>query len=307
MNNSADGKILSFSIGICAYNEREGVSILLRRLCAEKYKHMLKEIIVVSTCSHDGTNEVVESFEDKGPVNLFTESKRKGKYTCVNTIVQTAKSNGSDILVLIPADVVPYPDAIDQMLDHFKDPNIGCVSGHPIPQNTAGLTEHMGELVWEMHHETFLSRSKDELVHASGEFMSFRPELVKDLTPDTVNDDTTIANDVRRAGKKIFYEPEARVAIWVPRFIRDWWIQRLRIVSGHFTLRRKGLQTQEVSTMPIGSQLEIIFNVIRRRRDLTPFIPLVIAFEVLIRLRARFETQASAWTIVSSAKPILHK
>jgi len=307
MNASTITRKIVFSVGICAYNERDGISFLLPSLLLKKYKHTLKEIIVVSTCSRDGTDEVVESFKNTGFVNLIKESERKGKWTCVNTIMQMARNNKSEVIVLIPADVIPYPNAIDLMLDHFMNSETGCVSGHPIPQNNTGFTEHIGTLVWEMHHETFNSISSKGLKHASGEFMSFRPEIVRDLSIDTINDDTSIANDILKEHKKIIYEPEAKVAIWVPRNIRDWWTQRLRIVSGHHKLRKKGLETQEISVMPIGMRLKIIFSVMKNRRDLIPFIPILIMIEMIIRLRAKFEGQSTAWKMVSSAKPLPRK
>jgi len=301
---SSDAKLhLGFSIGICAYNERVGVSLLLSFLSAQRFRYNLRQVFVVSTCSRDGTDEAVESYAKRGAVKLYRETERKGKYTCVNTLINEARLSKSDILVLIPADVVPYRDAVDSILDCFSNPDVGCVSGHPIPQNVSGFTEHIGDLLWELHHETFATMSRKGLTHATGELMAFRPNLVPPLSADTVIDDTYIANSIVRAHYRILYAPEAKVAIWVPRNLRDFWIQRLRNIGGHRMLRGKGFSTQEIATLPMRFRLGIIIRVARRRIELLPYLPVLIFIEAMLHLRARFVIQPTAWRMVSSAKP----
>ncbi|MBP7932941.1 MAG: glycosyltransferase family 2 protein, partial [Candidatus Syntrophosphaera sp.] len=122
------------SLGVFAYNEAENIIPLLEALVNQKLEKVeIEEIIVVSSGSTDGTDELVTQFAETHPqVRLIRQAKREGKSSAINLFIKEAKS---DILVVISGDVIPAPTTIEKLVSTFEDPTIGATGGRPIPVN----------------------------------------------------------------------------------------------------------------------------------------------------------------------------
>ena len=55
------------SIGIIAYNEEEFLPNLLNDMKAQKYPHELTEILLIDSCSTDGTKTIMQKFKEDNP------------------------------------------------------------------------------------------------------------------------------------------------------------------------------------------------------------------------------------------------
>ena len=68
------------SIGIIAYNEEEFLPNLLNDMKAQKYPHELIEILLIDSCSTDGTKEIMKEFKNKNSdfysIQILSNSKR---------------------------------------------------------------------------------------------------------------------------------------------------------------------------------------------------------------------------------------
>jgi len=296
-------KPINFIIGICAHNEKSGIKLLLSRLLSEVYRNNLNAIVIVSTTSIDGTNEIVQSFSDSR-IKLLVEDERLGKYTAVNKIISYARSNLIDVIVMIPADVLPMKGSIDTLVSEFLEEQVGCVSARPIVMNNNGVMGKIGNVLWEMHHETFLYHKKQGTVtHATGEMMAVRTKAV-DYLPRIIVDDAYMASTALQKGFKVEYEPNAKVLIWVPTKIKDLWTQRKRNLQGLKHLRNLGLPIQTLTYANPSVILLMMFKSLKKNPRFFPFLVIIGIIELLGGLFANLSLpQKIAWDMISTAKP----
>jgi len=102
--------------------------------------------------------------------------------------------------------------AVKNIVKHFADDKVGCVSGEKkIITDKADSASSSGEgIYWK--YESLLKRLDSELnsaVGAAGELVAFRTSLYIGLPEDTLLDDFMQSMQMAAAGYKIVYEPQA--------------------------------------------------------------------------------------------------
>jgi len=73
--------LMNCSVGVFAHNEAANIAALLQSLSAQRLANAaITEIIVVSSASTDGTDEIVRAYSIQDPrVRLITQERREGK------------------------------------------------------------------------------------------------------------------------------------------------------------------------------------------------------------------------------------
>lgn len=215
-------------VGIAAYNEEENIGGLLSFLANE---HCVDEIVVVSS-STDKTNSIVEGFaQSKGStVKLIVESERRGKSSACNILMEYAESRSFDVIVYLGGDNLPLKGSIEALLSGFDSERVGVVGGRPTPvdepKTFMGWTTH---LQWQMHH-TISSSHQPKI---SGEFMAFRPGVVREIPIAIINDDAYIQLVGGAKGYESRYSPSAVVKLKGCSSSREYLRQRRRVYLGH--------------------------------------------------------------------------
>ncbi|MGB4309495.1 MAG: glycosyltransferase family 2 protein, partial [Candidatus Cloacimonadaceae bacterium] len=125
---------ITCSVGVFAHNEAANIGALLDALIRQKLKKAeIRQIIVVSSASKDGTDEIVREYCQKDErIRLITQEKREGKSAAINLFIAAASE---DICVVISGDVIPAPRTIERLVSAFADPKIGATGGRPVPVN----------------------------------------------------------------------------------------------------------------------------------------------------------------------------
>ena len=237
------------SIGICTSNDIATIKALLDDLYNITSYHdklndefTIQEIIVVSSGSNDGTNNVLTEFQKKFDckLNVIVEKTRKGKSSALNIIFQ--KYSG-DVLVLLPADIrITKKKTLFHLQNYFKNnPLVGVVSGSPVLNHNirkCNTACRVGALIWRLHNKNLEKLHIEENSHASGEIMAVRKGIISHIPPSVINDDAYISVYARQRKWLVGYEPRAQVYISTPHTLRDYYIQRKRVVMGHKQLRR---------------------------------------------------------------------
>jgi len=230
MKNQRD-PTLECSIGILAYNEEANIGTLLDALLKQNLEGCnIQEIIVVASGCTDKTERIVRDFCERDPrIKLLVQQQREGKASAINLFLQEAKA---DILVLESADTIPSRNAIKNLLRPFSDPGIGMTGARPRPINN--LKTFMGyatHFLWWMHHYLALTRPK------LGELVAFR-NILERIPPDTAVDEASIEAIITRAGYQTCYVQDAIVRNKGPETVKDYLIQRRRIIAGHKHLKK---------------------------------------------------------------------
>ena len=115
----------SVSVLVPAFNEANEIAGTLEALVAQDYPKDRLQILVVSDCSDDGTDDVVRGFADRG-VELLRQAERGGKALGLNAAVRLARG---EILLFCDANARFAPDAVGSFAQNFADPEVGYVTG----------------------------------------------------------------------------------------------------------------------------------------------------------------------------------
>ena len=117
MTNDAMSEPL-LSVVIPAYNERDTIAEIIRRVRATPYR---KEIVVVEDCSTDGTRDVLQGIHEPD-VRVFFHERNQGKGAALRT--GFAQTHGDIVLVQdadLEYDPKDYPTLLAPILDGRAD------------------------------------------------------------------------------------------------------------------------------------------------------------------------------------------
>jgi poly-beta-1,6-N-acetyl-D-glucosamine synthase len=220
------------SLIIAAYNEDAVIRDKILNSLGQTYPSDLLEIIVASDGSTDSTPAIVREYADRGVVSLHTPA-RDGKAAAVQRAVEHARG---EILVFSDANSMYTPDAIEQLVRSFADPEVGCVAGEKQIRSHggAGAAREAG-LYWR--YESYLKRMDsrvNSVVGAAGEIFAVRRSLFRPAEPDSIIEDFIISMRLAEAGHRVVYEPAAVSVEEPPASVSDEFERRARISAGGF-------------------------------------------------------------------------
>ncbi len=244
-----DAPRLQYSVGMMAYNEERNIANAINAILGqEPVSGDLDELIVVASGCTDRTTEIVASLAREEPrLRLVVQEQRAGKASAINLFIATARS---PVLLMVNGDNIARPGAIDALVEHFHDPAVGMVGGHPIPVNDddtfLGYAVH---LVWRLHDK--IARDSPKL----GEIVAFR-NIVPRIPTDTAVDEISIQAVVTELGLRLVYEPRAIVYNRGPATLADFLTQRRRIFAGHLHIaKEQGYNASTMSVVRVGRAL----------------------------------------------------
>ena len=190
-------------VGTCAYpsvsmivpvhNEEAHIAGKIANTASLRYPQDRLQIVFVSDGSTDRTAELIRH-NATASMCLVELPARQGKAAALNTGVALATS---DILVFSDASIDLAPDALQQIVQPFADPGIGCVSGEDRIDETGGEGFYG-------RYEMFLRRLESRtgsIVGASGSFYAQRRSLcgpfVGGMAPDFLSVLRTVGQGFR--------------------------------------------------------------------------------------------------------------
>ncbi len=196
---------------VAAYNEEKVIAQRIENILAQNYDRSKLEIFIGSDASSDGTNEIIRSYANKySNVRAFIFDRRRGKSFQLNDMVPQASHQ---IIVFSDANTVFQSDAIQKMVQHFEDNQVGGVCGQLVLTNNneesdKGVKE---KLYWSI--ETFLKTNEGKfgmVMGANGGIYAIRKELFMPIhTNPPAGDDISTGLQVIRQGFKLIYEADA--------------------------------------------------------------------------------------------------
>lgn len=183
----------SISFIITAYNEEKQIAKKIENTLLAKYPSDKIEFIVASDGSTDMTNEIVQSYTDKGVI-LHHVAERKGKENAQKSAIGVAKG---DILVFSDVSTQIESCALEQIARRFENPKVGAVSSED------RFLTNDGELAGEgayVKYEMWLRKLESNvsgLVGLSGSFFTARKEVCKNWSISVPSDFNTALNCVQ--------------------------------------------------------------------------------------------------------------
>ncbi|HXJ06028.1 MAG TPA: glycosyltransferase family 2 protein [Candidatus Acidoferrum sp.] len=217
---------------ISAYNESLVMEEKLKNSLAIDYPRDRLEVMVVSDCSDDGTDDLVRSHAQSG-VRLVRQRERLGKTAGLNLAVPMA---GGEILVFSDANAIYRNDAIRQLVRHFSDSRVGYVVGNARYVENASDTEaaEAEGLYWKL--ETWLKQKEsafESVVGGDGAIYAIRRELYTPLLPTDINDFLNPLQIIDRGYRGIFDPAAVSYEETAKSFDKEF-RRKVRIVSRSF-------------------------------------------------------------------------
>ncbi|HLC53128.1 MAG TPA: glycosyltransferase [Candidatus Nanoarchaeia archaeon] len=171
---------------------------------------------------------------------LFYPDPGEGKSYALNLLMQEyASQNKDDILIFSDGDVYVSDNAVSEIINAFKDKEIGCVTGKPAPidaRNTKyGYWAHLFFAGIDNARKE-LSRNK-KFFECSGYLFAIRKGVILDFPLET-SEDSIIPYLFWKKGYKIKYLPEAEVYVKNPTTWKDWLAQKVRNIKAHENLNK---------------------------------------------------------------------
>jgi len=140
----------------------------------------------------------------------------------------------TDILILSDGDTNISENTIEEIASQFSNPEIGCVTGRPTPQelkNTKyGFWAHF--LFDSAHRIRKQASESSSFIECSGYLFAFRKKRINQI-PIDVAEDTVIPYLLWQKGYKIGYAEKARVYVKNANNWKDWLKQKTRTHKSH--------------------------------------------------------------------------
>ena len=213
---------------LAARNEAEVIGEKIENSLALDYPRDRLQVIVVSDCSTDGTDEIVVDYADRG-VELYRMEAQSGKTAAQNAGVRMASGS---ILVFSDANSMYAVDALRELLRPLSEPKVGCVCGELRYMNPDDQGAGKGEgMYWR--YERFLKCRESLLcstLGANGSIYALRRELFDELEADIISD---FIMPIRawRKGYRVVYVPGAVATENAGASFQDEFRRRRRIIA----------------------------------------------------------------------------
>jgi cellulose synthase/poly-beta-1,6-N-acetylglucosamine synthase-like glycosyltransferase len=291
--------VIRCTIGVLAHNEAHNVLRTLNALLAQRLQQIeVVEIIVIASGCTDGTAELASNFASAFPiVSVDVEPKRTGKAAAVKKLITMARG---DVIVLVGADTLPEPTAIQQLVEPFADAAVGMTGARAVPLNIP--TTWLGftvQMLWHAHHRLALRRPK------LGELVAFR-NVLQDFPEDTSTDEPALEALITAKGYRLVYAPGAVVYNRGPETVAEFLRQRRRIGAGQVRIAlRYGYFT---SSMSFRYALPLAVDAVRSYPRQWRWIAGAIGFELTARVLGAFDAitgrEPVVWRPIGSSKTV---
>ncbi len=235
-------------------------------------------LVFITDGSTDHFAEVLGRHPD---IQLLHDNRRAGKTAAENRAMLFVKT---PFVVFSDANTLLNKEAMRNIVKHFSDEKVGCVSGEKrVMTEEADSASAAGEgIYWK--YESLLKKLDSELysaVGAAGELVAFRSSLYQDLPEDTLLDDFMQSMQMAAAGYKIIYEPEAYAAETASANVTEELKRKIRISAGGWQSMKRLSGTLVFSKTPVLYFQYISHRVLRW--SVTPFL-LILVFLLNIPL-----------------------
>ena len=268
------------SVGITAHNEEANIGRLLEAMLNQRLDRVeISEIIVVASGCTDSTCDIVRGFATKEPrIKLLTQDEREGKVSAVNLFLKHAQE---EICVLESGDTLPGEDSVENLVNIFRDPQLGMAGAHKVPVNVPDhVIGYLSHLRLTLEHSLCLE------IPRLGEMIAFR-KVFDQIPPDVAMDEAFVEALMIDRGLQVRYAPDAMVYNMGPETFSDFVRQRRRNYAGHLHLKHKygyrvsSLDNVRVARLALGEAWAAISRTVRLLYILTALAAIEIYSRVL--------------------------
>ncbi len=221
---------------ITSYNEPNStlraVNAFLNQGIEEEFR------IIVSDPFPEVKDFLKKNFKDKR-VGFFLDPG-EGKSYALNLLFDKLYSdNKEDIFIFTDGDVYVSNNTVKEILQAFKNPEVGCVTGKPVSLDSRDTKYgYWSHLLFSGVDRVRRKLSEEKIFfECSGYLFAIRKGVIKEFPLDA-SEDSVIPYLFWKKSYKIAYVPEIEVYVKNPENIEDWKNQKIRNIKGHENLSK---------------------------------------------------------------------
>lgn len=196
------------------HNEEKIIAKKVENLLSTNYSKDKLELLFVDD-SDDSTPNIIEEYTHTNPnIRLIKFDKRMGYSPCMFAGVKESKGN---IIVLSDAGSFHDGKTISNLVRHFRDPQIGAVTGKDVILNVdeaTGSSEALYQRIYDFVRTA--ETNMDSTFYFKGEASAVRKNLISDLEGCGATFDTAAALFVRQKGYKTIFDQDAKFYEYAP-------------------------------------------------------------------------------------------
>jgi cellulose synthase/poly-beta-1,6-N-acetylglucosamine synthase-like glycosyltransferase len=223
------GYFPTISVLIAAYNEESSIRNKIEQTLSLDYPADKLEILVLSDCSTDRTDEIVKSLSTPR-VRLLRTPQRIGKTGVQNLGVEEAQG---EILIFSDATTTYHPLALQYLAANFSAPTVGAAGGRfqYFDQNGSSPTGVGMVAFWSYETIIKILQSRISTVTGcSGCIYAVRRTVYTPLHPSIISDLVQPLCVVRK-GYRVVFEDRAMAYEETTRSAREEFAMRVRVVT----------------------------------------------------------------------------
>ena len=217
------------SVLIAAYNEEAGIRKKIEDTLALDYPADKIEILVLSDCSSDRTDQIVKGFDDPR-VRLLRAPSRKGKTNVQNLGADVAQG---DVLIFSDATTVYHRLALQYLACNYADPKVGAVSGRYQYFDPEGKSPTGPGMIAFWNYENLIKMMQSRIRTISGCcgcIYSVRRAAYTPLHPDVISDLVQPLWAIQK-GYRVVFEDRALAYEETTKSSREEFSMRVRVVT----------------------------------------------------------------------------
>ncbi|MCA9400505.1 MAG: glycosyltransferase family 2 protein [Candidatus Omnitrophica bacterium] len=223
------------SVILSVFNEEHHIERKIQNLLSLEYPREKINFFIGSDGSTDQTCAVIRKFADLDPRVCLVEFKeRRGKMAVLNSLAQKVSH---EVIVFTDARQDFERDAIQQLVNNFHDPLIGCVSGELLLSRKEGATAEGLNLYW--NYEKMIRRRESDLhsmLGATGAIYAIRRELFRPLPENIVLDDMYIPLSIVSMGYRAVFDDSAKAYDEVAESPKQEYRRKARTLYGNYQI-----------------------------------------------------------------------
>ena len=197
---------------------------------------IVKQIIVISDGSTDGTAEMLEEFHD-ARLKVLQLTEQVGKAEALNQAMLKAEH---EILVFVDLRPRLEESALRALISNFEDSKVGCVAGELVVRGSdahSSTVSNVGGMYWRYEQWIRTSESRwSSPVGVYGGFYAVRRRLTRPFPPGLILDDMFQPLTIVRQGYRNVLDRSAVVVDTWPATTRGEFQRKVRTLAGNFQL-----------------------------------------------------------------------
>jgi poly-beta-1,6-N-acetyl-D-glucosamine synthase len=220
----------SVTLIVAAYNEADFIDSKIQNTLELDYPAQKLQCIFVTDGSSDGTEKIVRKYPQ---IVSLHETERKGKTAAINRAMKFVEHS---IVIFCDANTQLNPEAVRNIVKHYRDPHTGGVAGEKKVMTEGGKGAAATEGIYWKYESVLkkLDAALYSVVGAAGELFSIRTELFRPVEPEVILDDFIISLRINQMGYRIAYAPDAYAMENPSSSILEEHKRKVRISAGGF-------------------------------------------------------------------------